>query len=59
MSAYSKAKQFIRNATDSKTLYEKIREILMADERDYPEDWEIKELQRMADAKYIELTQGV
>ena len=59
MSAFSKAKQFIRNATDSNAIYEKSREILMADERDYPEDWEIKELQRMADAKYVQLTQGV
>ena len=56
MSAYSKAKEFIRNATDSKTLYEKIREILNVDERHYPEDWEIKDLQRIADAKYIELS---
>ncbi len=55
MSAYAKAKQFIRNATDHKTLYEKIREILNVDEWHYPEDWEIKELQRMADTKYIEL----
>lgn len=56
MSVYSKAKGFIKNATESNTLYEKVREILSAaDEWHYPEDWQIKELQRMADAKYIEL----
>jgi hypothetical protein len=56
MSVYSKAKAFIKTATDSTTLYDKIREILRtADEWHYPEDWQIKELQRLADAKFAEL----
>ena len=59
MSTYTEAKEFIKNATDKATLYSGVREILSADMVHYPEDWEIKTLQRLADAKYQELDEMV
>lgn len=49
--------EYIRNETDPGKLYDGIREILQKmDARGrYPEDWEIKRMQRAADARYIEL----
>lgn len=55
MSTYRKAIQFIKNATSTEKFYQTIREILSENERNYPEDYQIKELQRLADAKYEEL----
>ena len=46
--------QYIKNCNDKDKLYPGIREILGAMRR-YPEDWEIKRIQRLADARYIEL----
>jgi hypothetical protein len=56
MSTYTKALNFIRNATNAETIYEGVRNILRNDLRNYPEDWQIKNLQREADSKYEELT---
>ena len=59
---YSKAVNFIKNATSIDGFYEGIRAIMdEAAEKEtpfksyYPEDWQIKQLQRLADAKYSEL----
>lgn len=50
--------QYIRTENNPYHLYEGIREILRRmDERGaYPEDWTIKRIQRLADARYAELT---
>lgn len=52
--------EYIRTETDPSKLYAGVRAILT--EMDacgkYPEDWEIKKLQRLADVKYYELTTG-
>lgn len=52
--------EYIRRETDPAKLYSGIRAILgEMDERGrYPEDWEIKQIQRVADARYDELTRG-
>ena len=62
MNYYNKCIEFIRNATNPDTLYNGLRAILKeAVEKStplkdyYPEDYQIKALQRAADAKYIEL----
>lgn len=55
MSTYTKAKEFIEDATDRSTLYDGIRAILKEDMAHYPEDWQIKRLQQLADAKYEEI----
>ena len=59
---YSKAVKFIENATSTEGFYDGIRDILrQAMEAEtplkntYPEDYQIKRLQRMADAKYSQL----
>ena len=52
MSALSRAKEFIRTATTKENFYQNIRDIL---KDAFIEDWDIKNLQRLADAKYIEL----
>lgn len=54
--ALRRAKDFIKNATSPAGFYDKIREIL---KDAFIEDWDIKQLQRLADAKYYELTRGV
>lgn len=46
---------YIRTETNPLKLYDGIREILKY-RRNYPEDWEIKQIQRLADARYSELT---
>jgi len=56
MSTYAKAKEFIKTATERSTFYDGIRAILKEDMAHYPEDWQVKELQRLADAKYEELS---
>ena len=52
--------QYIKNETDPAKLYSGIREILRKmDERGrYPEDRTIKKIQRLADARYTELTEA-
>lgn len=49
--------QYIKTETDSTKLYDGIRAILREmDKRGrYPEDWEIKTIQRLADARAEEL----
>lgn len=49
--------QYIKAETDAEKLYDGIRAILREmDKRGrYPEDWEIKKIQRLADAKAEEL----
>lgn len=56
MTTYAKAKKFIDDAKQPKGFYQGIRDILASDEWRYPEDHQIKELQRLADAKYEKLT---
>lgn len=55
MTTFTQALNFIRNATNPNTLYDDIRAILRKDLRNYPEDYQIKRLQREADNKYDEL----
>ncbi len=52
--------QVIENCTDASALYSGVRDILEKLDRKgrYPEDWEIKNIQRKCDAKYAELTEG-
>lgn len=50
--------EYIKKETDPLKLYPGIREIL-AHKRTYPEDWEIKHIQRLADARYSELTKNL
>ena len=49
--------QYIKTETDSTKLYDCIRAILREMDRRgrYPEDWEIKKIQRLADARAEEL----
>lgn len=49
---------YIKTETDPFKLYPGIREILKY-KRNYPEDWEIKHIQRLADARYEELTKNL
>jgi hypothetical protein len=63
---YNKCLEYIKNAKDANSLYNDIRAILKeADEKStiskdyYPSDYQIKAIQRAADAKYIELTKEV
>lgn len=58
MSTYTKAMKFIENATyeDKDILYDGVRDILEEDMEHYPKDCQIKKLQRLADAKYEELS---
>lgn len=53
MTVYS----YIENETDPSKLYEGIRSILGEMDRrgKYPEDWEVKKIQRLADARYEKL----
>jgi hypothetical protein len=55
MTTYTQALNFIRTATNAATLYDDIRAILRKDLRNYPEDYQIKRLQREADNKHDEL----
>ena len=56
-SAYDDVTKFIENATSPVGFYDGIRTILNnVDEAHYPEDWHIKALQRLADAKYAVLS---
>lgn len=49
--------RYIETETDPGKLYDGIRAILrdMDSRGRYPEDWEIKKMQRLADARYEEL----
>ena len=49
--------EYIKKETDPRKLYDGIRAILMEMDRcgRYPEDWQIKRIQRAADARYLEL----
>lgn len=57
---YKKCWNFIAACKDAGELYAGLRAILReADERGkYPEDWHIRALQRAADHKYEQLTEG-
>lgn len=55
MKTYTEALNYIRTATNPNTLYDDIRAILRKDLRNYPEDYQIKRLQREADNKYNEI----
>lgn len=48
---------YIKTETDKSRLYQGIREILedMDKRGKYPEDWEIKKIQRLADEKYAQI----
>ena len=48
---------YIKKETDPIKLYDGIRAILqkMYESGRYPQDWEIKRMQRAADARYLEL----
>ena len=52
--------EYIKTETDAAKLYSGIRAILsnMDKKGKYPDDWEIKKMQRAADARYNELTGG-
>lgn len=48
--------QKIEQLTNKETFYEDVRQIVgFYDERVFIEDWDIKRLQRVADARYEEL----
>lgn len=47
--------EHIKTATNVKTLYDGIRQILRANLLHYPEDYEIKHIQRLADRKAEQL----
>ena len=50
--------EYIKLETDPNKLYDGIRKILwdrVVRGKRYPEDWEIKKIQRLADARYAEL----
>lgn len=49
--------RYIETENDPSKLYDGIRAILWEKDKagKYPEDWEIKKIQRLADAKYDEL----
>lgn len=62
---YNKCLEYIKGATDKDALYNDIRAILVEAMNHstilkdfYPSDHQIKTIQRAADAKYIELTEG-
>ena len=49
----------INALTNKETFYEDVRQIVgFYDETVFIEDWDIKRLQRVADARYIELEKG-
>lgn len=52
--------EYIKTETDATKLYKGIRAILLDMDKKgkYPDDWEIKKMQRAADARYIALTGG-
>lgn len=50
--------EHIKTATDIKTLYDGIRQILRANLPYYPEDYEIKHIQRLADRKAEQLEEA-
>lgn len=50
----------IKALTNKETFYEDVRQIVgFYDETVFVEDWDIKRLQRVADARYIELDKEV
>lgn len=62
---YNKCMNYIKNAKNADTLYNDIKAILKEamDKTTllkdfYPSDYQIKTIQRAADAKYIELTEA-
>ena len=62
---YNKCMNYIKNAKNADTLYSDIKTILKEaiDKTTilkdfYPSDYQIKTIQRAADAKYIELTEA-
>lgn len=59
MKKYSAAKRFISECMNADILYDGVREALDNGSGEYPTDCQIKELQRLADAKYEELKRVV
>ena len=56
---YYTAKAEIEKIDKQGGFYDKVRDIVGFGEGVFWEDWEIKSLQRVADARYIELTKAL
>ena len=56
---YYKAKKAIQNITKQGGFYDAVRDIVGFSDGVFWEDWEIKSLQRIADARYIEITKAL
>lgn len=56
---YSEAKSKIENLTKQSGFYDAVRDIVGFHEGVEWEDYEIKALQRIADARYIEITKSL
>ena len=56
---YYKAKEEIEKIEKQSGFYDIVRDIVGFSEGVFWEDWEIKSLQRIADARYIELTKSL
>lgn len=54
---YSKILNYIENETEPKNLYQNIKTMLTnCRDSQYPQDYQIKDIQRKADSKYAQLT---
>ena len=56
---YYTAKAEIEKINKQGGFYDKVRDIVGFSDGVFWEDWEIKSLQRVADARYIELTKAL
>ena len=56
---YYTAKKAIEKIENQSGFYDVVRDIVGFSEGVWWEDWEIKSLQRIADAQYIELTKNL
>ena len=56
---YYTAKKAIEKIEKQSGFYDVVRDIVGFSEGTFWEDWEIKSLQRIADARYIEITKGL
>ena len=59
MGNYYTAKAEIKKINKQGGFYDKVRDIVGFSDGVFWEDWEIKSLQRIADARYIELTKAL
>ena len=59
MGNYYTAKAEIEKINKQGGFYDKVRDIVGFSDGVFWEDWEIKSLQRIADARYIELTKAL